>query len=372
MASERNSGYNESKRRLDTSLTSDRASSFHNNAARWPASLPSADSMAEAGFYFTPTDKNADCTTCFRCGIKMYNWLPDDTPKSEHKKFSPSCKEVKSWNNVVVEDDRHIINRAEQTHDSLRSKLAGKAKKLTGTLRSKHEKNVDPMSSFTKEPVVQDQRVLNEEEKLADIRRQREVAEKSLDGLKKLASFYTIGSVEHKRAEQSIVLQTTDLEKLRQEEEELSSKMGNLSFGRSWGNNTVESPETQPYNKYSNAQVSYDEESPEPVVRGRSQTRPLPVLPSQMRKNSMPKMPTRLQKPNESELQSTLPSLQSESISQSAPPTYEQFNTPKQSEWIEYFTEAGIPYYYSTITKTTVWQIPEQSRSEEPNTKLVM
>lgn len=340
---------NSESNKFDATILGDRKGSFHSNAVRWPASLPSAESMAEAGFYFTPNDKYQDCTTCFRCGVKMFNWLPDDTPKSEHKKFSPSCREVKSWTGVVVEPTR-AVNRADQVDSRLRNKLADKAKKLTLTFhRKRSESDPSPMESQPESHTQESpDRPLNEEEKLADVRRQREVAEKSLDGLQKLASFYPVGSQEQKRAEQSIVLQTADLEKIRLEEERLLSSMGALSFGRGWRDVTSDSPVVQhQYSSYktpASESILSDEESPE-ISRGRASTRPLPQLPSQQR-NLAPRMPTKL--------------VRTQSVEQSeySAPSPSSSSSVPSSEWIEYFTEDGTPYYYSTITQKTVWQIP--------------
>jgi len=354
---------NSESRKFDSTILEDRRSSFHDNAVRWPASLPSADSMADAGFYFTPNDKYQDCTTCFRCGVKMFNWLPDDTPKSEHKKFSPSCREVKSWIGVVVETNR-AINRADQVDSRLRNKLADKAKKLTLPFHRKRSDS-DPSRESTSAdsqsfPQSQTQesldRPLNEEEKLADVRRQREVAEKSLDGLQKLASFYPIGSQEQKRAEQSIVLQVADLEKIRLEEDRLLSSMGALSFGRGWRDVTSDSPKIAQHSSH-NSQVNSDtvfsdEDSPE-VARGRASLRPLPQLPSQLR-NTGPRQPAKLTR-TQSVDQTSYDASYSSSSSSSSPSV--------KSEWIEYFTEDGTPYYFSTITQKTVWTIPTDGSS---------
>jgi len=352
---------------IDVTHISERDLTFRNNSVRWPISLPSSDSMAEAGFYFTPTDKYPDCCTCYRCGIKVFNWLPDDTPKFEHKKLSPSCKEVKSWTDILKDDpERLSINRAEQTDHRFRTKLADKAKRLTGAFHRKHDvpKPSEPLKSMSKEAEKENaipsdsNRNLNEEEKLANIRRQREVAEKALEGLEKIATAYPQGSVEQKRADQSIVLQMADLERLRSEEAKLVSSMDSLSFGRSWNTHTpkVESP-------------SNEDESP--LTSRSRRPRPLPMLPSQMLKNSVPLNPAHIKRSDTSEAD-RVPTYGGSSTDQDGIPTYEQYQqmtrtdsyaapAASESEWIEYFTEEGVPYYYSTKTQKTVWQIPSSS-----------
>lgn len=344
-------------RRLDFTLAADREYSFHSNSTRWAASLPSAILMSEAGFYFTPTDKNPDCVTCFRCGIKMFNWLPDDTAKVEHKKFSPACKEVKSWPDVnVIEDDR--TNRADQTDSRLRSKIS---KKLTSVFHRKGDTIRRSNSvSVAESPVTARSsdigRALNDEERLADIRRQREVAERSVAGLERLASAYPFGSAEQKQAEQIILSQKSDLEKLRVEEEKLIASMGTLSFGRGW-HDYSESPLDKAASptraRAYTTSVIEDEDSP---VR----RRPLPQLPSQMR--SGPRVPAKLVKSQD------LENITPEMLDISQPISgYSDVKLPlpvAESEWIEYFTEDGTPYYYSTITKSTTWSIPEQYSSQ--------
>jgi len=366
----KNSFRNEGVSKLDMTKLSDREASFGGFATRWPSSLPSADSMAEAGFYFSPNEKSTDCCTCYRCGVRIYNWLPDDTPKIEHKKFSPSCKEVKSWIDIPTEDDRRSINRAEQSDNiRFRHKLADKAKKITGALHRKHDipRSSRPLPSFDESKTSND-RPLTDDEKLADIRRQREVAEKSLAGLEKLVSFYPIGSSEQKRADQQMILQAADLLKLREEEDRLVSAMGSLSFGRGWHDVTENDLESPPaaHNAASYAPSTYapstyaplsadaSDESPD-LSRGRM--RPLPQLPSQLLKNSKPARPARIVKsPSED---AGLPSYEQYEISKSTSGSSlkEQDTT---EEWTEYFTDDGVPYYYNTISKLTVWQIPGQ------------
>ncbi|KAM6454075.1 baculoviral IAP repeat-containing protein 7 [Liasis olivaceus] len=55
----------------------------------WPASVPvSPADLAAAGFYFVGP---ADTVQCFCCGGLLYNWLPEEDPMVEHKKFFPAC-----------------------------------------------------------------------------------------------------------------------------------------------------------------------------------------------------------------------------------------------------------------------------------------
>lgn len=60
----------------------------------WPASVPvSPAELAAAGFYFVGP---ADTVQCFCCGGSLYNWLAEEDPMVEHKKFFPSCLYVQN------------------------------------------------------------------------------------------------------------------------------------------------------------------------------------------------------------------------------------------------------------------------------------
>lgn len=54
----------------------------------WPVPNISAKSMARNGFYYT---KTSDQVVCNFCGLGLTDWEPNDSPKAEHKKYSPRC-----------------------------------------------------------------------------------------------------------------------------------------------------------------------------------------------------------------------------------------------------------------------------------------
>lgn len=47
--------------------------------------------LSVAGFYYLGT---GDSVKCFKCGISLHNWDPEDTPWGEHLKWSPRCPMV--------------------------------------------------------------------------------------------------------------------------------------------------------------------------------------------------------------------------------------------------------------------------------------
>jgi len=254
-------------------------------------------------------------------------------------------------------------SRTDQSDTRRRSRFA---QKISSTFHRKHD-STKPSANEALPPITAQtsdtDRSRPEEEQLADVRRRREVSEKSLEGLEKLTSFYPIGSVEQKRIEQSVVLQTAELEKLRREENDLLSAMGSLSFGRGWhdvekdGSPAPVRPQRPTYSTSSHQPSAADEEDSPEISRGRSATRPLPQLPSQMRKNSMPRMPTRLQRSQQTAEENAIE--EEATMGAPMPPSYDQYKAKPASDWIEYFTDQGVPYYYNTITKVTAWTIPD-------------
>lgn len=61
---------------------------------RWPHSssfLANPDTLAEAGFYFTPSVGNPDAVTCFICRKELSDWEEGDDPFAEHVRRGSSC-----------------------------------------------------------------------------------------------------------------------------------------------------------------------------------------------------------------------------------------------------------------------------------------
>ena len=55
----------------------------------WPQNSPiNPCELASAGFYYLGTGDNVKC---YKCGCALCNWDPNDTPWSEHLKWSPNC-----------------------------------------------------------------------------------------------------------------------------------------------------------------------------------------------------------------------------------------------------------------------------------------
>ncbi|VVC29856.1 BIR repeat [Cinara cedri] len=82
---------------------------------KWPLVNPSAEKIAEAGFYCPNTD-HPDLVKCFSCFIELNGWEPTDDPWDEHKKralvLNPKCKYIeigKKESELVVDDFLEIL-----------------------------------------------------------------------------------------------------------------------------------------------------------------------------------------------------------------------------------------------------------------------
>lgn len=59
----------------------------------WPKECPvRPKELIDAGFYYTGEE---DKTKCFRCGVILAGWEPEDTPWGEHERWSQDCHLVK-------------------------------------------------------------------------------------------------------------------------------------------------------------------------------------------------------------------------------------------------------------------------------------
>lgn len=76
----------------------------------WTMAKPSAQEMAQSGFYCPKLDK-PDEVKCFSCFIELDGWEPSDKPWEEHKKrassVNPPCKFIeigKKESDFTVDD----------------------------------------------------------------------------------------------------------------------------------------------------------------------------------------------------------------------------------------------------------------------------
>ena len=66
----------------------------------WPhdeaAFLATPETLAEEGFFCSPTSLSPDRTICYCCGVALSQWQPTDVPRIEHRKHSPGCQLLKA------------------------------------------------------------------------------------------------------------------------------------------------------------------------------------------------------------------------------------------------------------------------------------
>ena len=84
-----NAVYQKRSKTAKMSLYADRLASFR----LWPKSTPvSAESLAEAGFFYAGS---GDGVICFSCGGALKDWEKTDMAWGEHAKYFPSCQFLK-------------------------------------------------------------------------------------------------------------------------------------------------------------------------------------------------------------------------------------------------------------------------------------
>ena len=55
----------------------------------WPMQIsPDKFSLAKAGLYYTG---QSDIVKCFACGVRLHQWLTNDTALAEYQKWSRGC-----------------------------------------------------------------------------------------------------------------------------------------------------------------------------------------------------------------------------------------------------------------------------------------
>jgi hypothetical protein len=62
------------------------------NNPSWTQTLPSAEDLALAGFFYSGTGNSV---TCFNCNGSLYQWSEGDSPKVEHARWFPNCQYAK-------------------------------------------------------------------------------------------------------------------------------------------------------------------------------------------------------------------------------------------------------------------------------------
>ncbi|PWW74555.1 hypothetical protein C7212DRAFT_353260 [Tuber magnatum] len=102
------------EKRLASFTRKRRASSAVGNkntgSGKWPHEQPSPQKLADAGFYFNPSDAHLDNVTCYLCDKDLDGWEKDDDPTSEHFKHCPDCGWAQVAYALASRDDHKALS----------------------------------------------------------------------------------------------------------------------------------------------------------------------------------------------------------------------------------------------------------------------
>jgi hypothetical protein len=110
---------------------------------------PTSKKLAEAGFFFTPTEEEPDNATCIYCGKALGGWEKADDPVHEHQRRHPECaffncelreppqQEAESAQKPTVEDRAATANA--DGAEEIASKKGGKRAVSTATRKASHK-----------------------------------------------------------------------------------------------------------------------------------------------------------------------------------------------------------------------------------------
>ncbi|XP_068156282.1 baculoviral IAP repeat-containing protein 5 [Drosophila tropicalis] len=109
----------------------------------WPFPASSSCSiakMAEAGFYWTGTEREKDTATCFVCFKTLDGWESHDNPWEEHGKHAPQCEFVKLG---CPEKDLSVIQFVELVGSVMKAKMAKKTREFKESFAKAAEIKLD-------------------------------------------------------------------------------------------------------------------------------------------------------------------------------------------------------------------------------------
>ncbi|RPA92442.1 hypothetical protein L873DRAFT_1709954 [Choiromyces venosus 120613-1] len=102
------------EKRLSSFTRKRRASSAVGNknagSGKWPHEQPSPQELADAGFYFNPSDAHLDNVTCYLCDKDLDGWEQDDDPIAEHFKHCPDCGWAQVAYALAFRDDQKALS----------------------------------------------------------------------------------------------------------------------------------------------------------------------------------------------------------------------------------------------------------------------
>ncbi|RKP19726.1 inhibitor of apoptosis repeat-containing protein [Rozella allomycis CSF55] len=75
--------------------------------------------MAEAGFYYAPSDTVKDCVACYACGLELDHWEKNDDPWEEHRQRRHDCPHIVHSNNIQEDIDEGVASIANTVAETL-------------------------------------------------------------------------------------------------------------------------------------------------------------------------------------------------------------------------------------------------------------
>jgi Inhibitor of Apoptosis domain len=96
------------------------AAAGNEQGADFPCKNPSAETCADAGLFFSPTQGRPDQCRCASCGVRLFAWEAGDDPMREHAESKPKCpvvKRLKTEQPSTVADSPSLGGEKEEVQD---------------------------------------------------------------------------------------------------------------------------------------------------------------------------------------------------------------------------------------------------------------
>ncbi|KAH0534121.1 hypothetical protein FGG08_007279 [Glutinoglossum americanum] len=111
----------------------------------WPHQRPSPEQLAQAGFYYRPSQESPDSVECFLCRKGLDGWEEDDNPIEEHLKHSADC----GWAVNTCIEQKSEEQKRDDNGDHLSERMMA-ARRVTFADRWPHEGKKGWLCKITK------------------------------------------------------------------------------------------------------------------------------------------------------------------------------------------------------------------------------
>ncbi|UTT90514.1 hypothetical protein NDA17_005343 [Ustilago hordei] len=96
---------------------------------------PTSKKLAEAGFYFTPNQEEADNAKCIYCGKALGGWEKSDDPNHEHKRRHPECAFFNHQLREPVQQEAAPVEEKDEEQKPLVATKKGGKRAVSATTR---------------------------------------------------------------------------------------------------------------------------------------------------------------------------------------------------------------------------------------------